>query len=105
MSGTPTLVLVISKYLQASALFPQAPKCILHTWFFQIAFKIYKEMVFPVAIRNGSGLNPAQIQIIKNEMRQYIVQAAALMGHFKTDADLLRILAENRLIRHNHKPG
>ena len=57
MSGTPALVLVISKYLQASALFPQAPKCILHTWFFQIAFKIYKETVLPASSLNWSGLD------------------------------------------------
>ena len=28
-------------------------------------------MVFPVTIRNGSGLNPAHIQVIENEMRKF----------------------------------
>ena len=62
------LSLVISEYPQALRLLLYAPERILYSAVIQIPLKIHKEAIFPVALRNRTGLNLSHVQIVVDHM-------------------------------------
>ena len=98
-------LLIISQYLQINAFFPQAADRVFYRRIRQISFKVDKEAVFPVLPFYRPGFDPGHVQVIIYEMRQQVVQRAALMRQFEADADLLRIFQEDLLVGDHDESG
>ncbi len=102
-SHLETHLLIISQYLQINAFF-RRPRIAFYRRIRQISTKSIKKrysQFFP-----STGLDSILVMFRSlYEMRQQVVQRAALMRQFEADADLLRIFQEDLLVGDHDESG
>ncbi len=99
-----TQTLIISENLHAARFLTQTAQCVFDGALRKVPFKINEKAVFPAPLLNRAALDLRHIQIIVDEMGQYMVKRTALVRYLQTNTDLISIRAEYLLVRYDDKP-
>lgn len=103
-AGQFHISLIISKNPQIVHLSGNTIQRILHTAVTQIPFKVNKETIFPLFLRNRTGFDLCHIQIIIDKMGQCVIQTSTLMWNLKTYTDFSCFFLINLFFGYDNKP-